>query len=178
MRATTEHYVDNQELLRVLVEYRQQCRAADKRDEERPRIPEYLGECFLKMATGLSTKANFINYTYRDDMIADAVENCLVYMHNFDPRKSKNPFAYFTSIIYYAFIRRIQRERKHVYVRYKLIEHAVERGDTRNSKDADGHYHVDGSLLSFDNVQDFIQRYDQYRSRRQQRKPVATTAVL
>ena len=63
-----------------------------------------------------------MNYTFREDMVSDGIENCLQYIHNFNPNKSNNPFAYFTQIIYYAFIRRIQREKKQTHVKHKLIE--------------------------------------------------------
>ena len=87
-------------------------------------MTEYIGECIYKIATRLSTRPNFINYTYRDDMISDGIENCLQYMSNFNPDKSNNPFAYFTQIIYYAFIRRIQKEKKQMQVKSKLIQNA------------------------------------------------------
>lgn len=174
--AATEHYVDNDKFYQAIRDYWHKCKRAKKLKRAKPRIPEYIGDCFLKIANGLSTKPNFVNYTFREDMVADAVENCLTYMHNFDPKKGTNPFGYFTSIAYYAFVRRIQRERKHTYLRYKLIEDAVHHGDTRARKDDHGHYHVDGTLLSYENVQDFIRRYDAYRSRRQQtRRGITST---
>jgi len=176
MASPTEHYVDNDKFLRALISYRHKCKLAKKNKRSKPRVPEYIGDCFLKIANGLSTKPNFINYTFREDMVADGVENCLVYMHNFNPQKSKNPFGYFTSIIYYAFVRRIQRERKHTYLRYKLIEDAVHQGDTRTRMNEHGHYHVDGTMLSYDNVQEFIQRYDEYRSRRQKTRRASAQA--
>ena len=76
----------------------------------------------MKIANGLSYRPNFINYTYKQEMISDGIENCLQYIHNFNPEKSKNPFAYFTQIIYYAFIRRIQKEKKQTHVKHKMIE--------------------------------------------------------
>ena len=87
-----------------------------------PPVPDYVGECFLKIANGLSFRPNFINYTYRDEMISDGIENCLQYVYNFDPNKSNNPFAYFTQIIYFAFIRRIQKEKKQTHIKHKIIE--------------------------------------------------------
>jgi DNA-directed RNA polymerase specialized sigma24 family protein len=90
--------------------------------EEPPIVTDYIGSCFLKIANGLSYRPNFINYTYRQDMISDGIENCLQYIHNFDPEKSKNPFSYFTQIIYYAFIRRIQKEKKQSHVKHMMIE--------------------------------------------------------
>ena len=94
---------------------------AEEEGKRRPTVTNYIGECYLKIANHLSYRPNFINYTYRDDMISDGIENCLQYMDNFDPEKSKNPFAYFTQIIYYAFIRRIQKEKKQQDVKQKMI---------------------------------------------------------
>ena len=170
-------YVNNADFLAAIKEYKEKVKYAEDNGLPKPIVSNYIGDCILKIATHLSYKPNFINYTFREDMVADGVENCLVYMHNFNPQKSKNPFGYFTSIIYYAFVRRIQRERKHTYLRYKLIEDAVHHGDTRARTDNSGHYHVDGALLSYENVQDFIQRFDEYRSRRQQTRRTATAAT-
>ena len=179
---TKVHYVDNRKFLIALIQHRRARNHAKLRGEEAPLVPEYIGECFLKIGTHLSFKPNFANYTYREDMVSDGVENCLVYMHNFNPRKSRNPFGYFTSVIYYAFVRRIQRERRHTYLRYKLIEEAVFAGDTRTSQSATGEYPVDSSMLSFDNVQEFIRRFDDYtdraRARRKLAKKKSTTAAL
>ena len=112
------HYVDNKEFLKAMVEWKDRC--AEK-GEELP-VTNYIGECFFKIATHLSYRPNFINYTYRDEMISDGIENCLQYVKNFNPEKSNNPFAYFTQIIYYAFLRRIQKEKKQSHVKNQLIE--------------------------------------------------------
>ena len=132
----SEHYVNNKELLEALIVYRAKVRDEffsrygreptkedrSKRWEGKPPITNYLGECFLKIATHLSYKPNFVNYMFRDDMISDGIENCVQYIHNFDPEKSKNPFAYFTQIIHYAFLRRIQKEKKQLEIKTKIIE--------------------------------------------------------
>ena len=115
------HYVDNKKFLEAMIEYRDRCEKAKNRNRKKPDVTNYIGECFLKIANHLSYRPNFINYTYRDDMISDGIENCLQYMSNFNPNKSNNPFAYFTQIIYYAFIRRIQKEKKQQDVKAKLI---------------------------------------------------------
>ena len=115
------HYVDNKKFLIAMTEYRELRIKAEEEGKRRPTVTNYIGECYLKIANHLSYRPNFINYTYRDDMISDGIENCLQYMDNFDPEKSKNPFAYFTQIIYYAFIRRIQKEKKQQDVKAKLI---------------------------------------------------------
>ena len=118
----SEHYVNNKELLAALIDYRAEVAVAKTKDLPKPRISNYLGECFLKIATHLSYKPNFVNYMFRDDMISDGIENCVQYIHNFDPNKSKNPFAYFTQIIHYAFLRRIQKEKKQLDIKTKIIE--------------------------------------------------------
>ena len=118
----TEYYVNNKEFLAAITEYRSKVHRAKELGKPRPRVTNYLGECFLKIATHLSYKPNFVNYMFREDMICDGIENCLQYIDNFDPEKSKNPFAYFTQIIYYAFLRRIQKEKKQLEVKQKILE--------------------------------------------------------
>ena len=116
------HYVDNKKFLSAMIEFKELYNIAEKNKEEYPPVSDYIGECFLKIATHLSYRPNFINYTYRDDMISDGIENCLQYVHNFNPEKSNNPFAYFTQIIYYAFLRRIAKEKKQTHVKNKIIQ--------------------------------------------------------
>ncbi len=119
-----QHYVDNKKLYEEMKLFKEKCKEAEGVGESRPPVPDYIGMCFLKIANGLSFRPNFINYTYRDEMISDGIENCLQYIYNFNPDKSKNPFAYFTQIIYYAFIRRIQKEKKQAHIVHKIIEKA------------------------------------------------------
>ena len=116
------HYVDNALFLEEMIEYKRQYYISKSNDEELPIISEYLGSVFLKIAQRLSFRPNFINYAFKNDMISDGIENCLHYIHNFNPEKSSNPFAYFTQIIYYAFIRRIQKEKKQLYIKYKSMQ--------------------------------------------------------
>jgi hypothetical protein len=115
------HYVNNTDFLAALKEYKASVRDAEKHGNAKPQISNYIGECIIKIATHLSYKPNFINYTYRDEMISDGIENCMMYIDNFDPDKYSNPFAYFTQIIYYAFIRRIQKEKKQTLIKGKII---------------------------------------------------------
>ena len=121
-RKKTIHYVDNALFLEEMIEYKRQYFISKNNNEELPIISEYLGSVFLKIAQRLSFRPNFINYAFKDDMISDGIENCLHYIHNFNPEKSSNPFAYFTQIIYYAFIRRIQKEKKQLYIKYKSMQ--------------------------------------------------------
>ena len=132
----SEHYVNNKDFLDALIIYRSRVenhfyeqfgREPTKEDRSKhwpgkPPITNYIGDCFLKIARHLSYKPNFVNYMFRDDMISDGIENCVQYIYNFDPSKSKNPFAYFTQIIHYAFLRRIQKEKKQLEIKTKIIE--------------------------------------------------------
>tara|TARA_Y100001970_G_C14099779_1_gene784816 strand:+ start:656 stop:1195 length:540 start_codon:yes stop_codon:yes gene_type:complete len=122
MKKKTEYYVNNKEFLEAITIYRNSVIKAREAEDPRPRVPNYIGECFLKIATHLSYKPNFVNYMFREDMICDGIENCLQYIDNFDPTKSSNPFAYFTQIIYYAFLRRIQKEKKQMEIKNKILE--------------------------------------------------------
>jgi|TARA_B100000035_G_scaffold66192_1_gene54018 hypothetical protein len=121
-RKRSVHYVNNKEFLAALIAYRESVQLAEQRGDPKPQITNYLGECFLKIATHLSFKPNFVNYIFKDDMISDGIENCVQYIHNFDPEKSQNPFAYFTQIIHYAFLRRIQKEKKQLEIKNKILE--------------------------------------------------------
>ena len=121
-RKRSEHYVNNKEFLAAIIEYKQQIVDAEQLGNPKPRIPNYIGECFLKIATHLSYKPNFVNYMFKDDMVCDGIENCVQYINNFNPEKSQNPFAYFTQIIHYAFLRRIQREKKQMEIKNKILE--------------------------------------------------------
>ena len=118
----SEHYVNNKEFLAALIRHRENIEIAEIQGKEKPRIPRYIGECFLKIATHLSFKPNFVNYMFKEDMISDGIENCVQYIHNFNPEKSQNPFAYFTQIIHYAFLRRIQKEKKQLEIKNKILE--------------------------------------------------------
>ena len=116
-----EHYVNNKEFLIAMTEYKRLVNLSKESGEPKPPVTNYIGTCFLKIANHLSYRPNFINYTFRDDMISDGIENCLQYLDNFNPEKSNNPFAYFTQIIYYAFVRRIQKEKKQTTIKQRMI---------------------------------------------------------
>jgi Sigma-70 region 2 len=117
------HYVNNKDLYEHMVKYREAVRLAEAEGRDKPQIPNYVGVCFMMICNRLSTKPNFINYSYREDMIADGIENCVAAAHSFDPDKSSNPFAYFTQIAWNAFIRRITKEKKQSYIKHKNFEY-------------------------------------------------------
>jgi len=131
-----KHYVNNPDFLEAVKKYKKAVAEAEACGDPKPQLSNYLGECILKIATKLANRPNFINYSYKDDMILDGIENCIMYFDNFDPAKSSNPFSYFTQIIYYAFLRRIEKEKKQSYIRGKLI-----RDVTVESFSTQGHEH-------------------------------------
>ena len=153
-----KHYINNEDFLKALTEYKAKCHTAKQTGAETPAIPNYIGECFMKIAEGLSHKPNFINYTYRDEMISDGIENCLMYFTNFDETKSKNPFAYFTQIIYYAFLRRIQKEKKQLYVKYKATEMIGILDEFEMLEGEDG---ATKQFELYDNIAEFIENFEE-----------------
>lgn len=158
-----KHYVDNKQLYKAMVKYKaalNKHRRSPKKIPP-PDIPEYIGECLLMIANRLSNKPNFASYTFREDMISDSIENCLLYMHNFDPKKSQNPFAYFTQIIHYAFIRRIEREKKYSYTKYKFALHKVQQHQDYISSDEAVHDIKDPAWTSYENIHEFIRGYEE-----------------
>ena len=155
--AKQKHYINNGDFLAALVDYKDNCKKAEKNNKQLPPIPNYIGECFMKIAEGLSHKPNFINYTYRDEMISDGIENCLMYFNNFDETKSKNPFAYFTQIIYFAFLRRIQKEKKQLYVKYKATEQMGILDEMEMLESEDGSTR---QFELYDNIAEFIENFE------------------
>lgn len=149
------HYVDNKQLYKCIVEYRESVLKARETGDPRPLIPNYIGECILMIANRLSTKPNFINYSYREEMVSDGVENCICYIDNFDPLKSDNPFAYFTQIIYYAFLRRILKEKKQTYIKHKTLENSMllnelfEQGEFSEQEFVPTHMDVNDDMYDF-----------------------------
>ena len=124
-----EHYIDNKMFYKEMVDWKKKYKEAQEMDEPAPPVSEYIATCFFHIAENLAKKPNFVNYPFKEDMIGDGIENCLMYCGNFNPRKSKNPFSYFTQIIYYAFLRKIQKEKKQNYIKYKFLESQDTKGD-------------------------------------------------
>ena len=121
-KSKSSHYVDNEKFYEEMISWKKVVNEAAEMGEPKPPVTDYIGTCFLEIAERLSHRPNFFNYPYREEMVGDGIENCLQYASNFDPEKSKNPFSYFTQIIYYAFLRRIQKEKKQQYIKYKMME--------------------------------------------------------
>lgn len=122
MKKERTHYIDNERFLQELKKHGVSVRRAKRLKQEPPMLSEYIGECFIKIATNMAYRPNFNNYTFLDEMISDGIENCLIYVNNFSPKKSTNAFAYFSQIVWYAFIRRIQKEKRQLSTKYRYIE--------------------------------------------------------
>lgn len=158
------HYVDNQRFYNEIIEYRKKLQKAREDGVEEPRIPNYIGECIWKIAEKLSTKPCFINYSYRDEMVSDGIENCILYFKDYNPEIGQNPFAYFTQVIYYAFLRRISKEEKNRYVIYKNFQYNIIYGGAQGEHDSFVLFDDnDKNLLPmsmYDNINDFMDRFE------------------
>jgi hypothetical protein len=118
-------YIDNKQFFKILIDYKNNVDDAKKNNKQMPVIPNSIGYCFLMIARRLASKGNFVGYSFKDEMISDGIENCITAINNFNPEKSNNPFAYFTQIIWYAFLRRIEKEKKQSYIKYRSLENAI-----------------------------------------------------
>jgi hypothetical protein len=163
------HYVNNTDFLNALVDYHERCSEAKKQNKLEPSIPNYIGECFMKIAEHLARKPNFVMYSFKEEMIGDAIENCILYFRNFDPNKSKNPFAYFTQIIYFAFLRRIAREKKQLYVKYKATEQCGILGEDALYEDENGNIKP---FAMYDNISEFIHTFEETKKSKKKKKGI------
>ena len=137
LKTERSHYVDNKAFYEALKAYYAACEAAEERDELVPVVPDYVARCLLKIVEGMSRRLQFSGYIFLDEMKADAIENCIRYIRSFDPERGSNPFAYFSRVIYFAFVRRINAEKKGLYVKYKMTEMA-------NMQNAAATHHASG----------------------------------
>jgi hypothetical protein len=155
------HYVNNKQFSLAIVEYVTSVNAAKTSCIEIPVVPNYIALCFLKIAEGLSHKSNFIRYTYREEMVMDAVENCLKAIYNYDidtitRTGMPNAFAYFTQICYYAFLRRIEKEKKQQDIKLRWIDRAGYEEFVEENDDSSDHEHS-----FFDDLRNRIDRVRQ-----------------
>jgi hypothetical protein len=167
MTKKSNHYINTADFLKALIDYKAACDLASSNKKQDPQIPNYIGECFLKIADHLSRKPNFVSYSFRDEMISDGIENCLMYFRNFDPTKSKNPFAYFTQIIYFAFLRRIMKEKKQLYVKYKATEQFGILDEHEMFEDENGNMK---QFVLYDNISEFIFNFEESKRKKKEGK--------
>ena len=172
-------FVDNEKFYEEMVSWKQALyKNREQGIDERPVIPEYIGECIWKIAFRYATKPNWRN-SYNEDMVGDAVEECIKYLDRFDETKYKNPFSYFTQIVYYSFLRKISSEKKQLYIKYKVILNS-EIDDFFEGDESDVAYSKE-DLLSRFQAKEFIDYYEKNvkRSRKKNKKEkVANTGVL
>lgn len=148
------HYVNNKDFLEAIVEYKNACDNARSRGKQIPVIPDYIGECIFHIANRLARRPNFSGYAFKEDMVMDGIENCLKYIEKFDPEKSSNPFAYFTQVIWFAFLQRIAKEKKFLYTKFKSSQALLALGDTSSGES-------DVNLtISADYIDAFIQDFE------------------
>lgn len=155
------NYVDNKRLYTEMIKYINAYNEAKEAGLPAPRASNYIGTCIWLIANRLSTNRNFIGYTYRDEMIGDAIENCLRYLHNFNPDKSSNPFAYFTQIMYYAFLRRIEKEKKQTYIKYKSMENSIAMNTlVEMAPDDQSHFNAYVVTMDYDKLSSMADKYE------------------
>lgn len=152
------HYVNNKDFYNAIVEYHEKAAEAEKKGLDKPIISDYIGECIYKIANKYGNKPCFMNYSFKDEMIGDGIENCILYFDRFDPNKTKNPFAYFTTIIHYAFLRRIQKEEKSRYTIYKNFQEMFIFDE--NIREMESHSDVSLTRKTYDNINDFMDRFE------------------
>ena len=170
------HYVNNKDFLAAMVEFKKQVAEAEEHQLPRPVVPMYVADCIMKIATHLSYKPNFVNYSFRDEMICDGIENCLQYIDNFNPEKSNNPFAYFTQIVYYAFLRRIQKEKKYLYTKYKASENANIFDETSDVQEHDSGVDFNDDIKynewTQEYMSEFIENFEECKRKKKKKKIV------
>ena len=154
----TREYINNADFCAALEKYKADCSLAKEQGKPKPRIPNYIGECFVKLSEGLARRPNFFGYSYKDEMIADGIENCLMYFENFNSAKTQNPFAYFTQVLWWCFVRRIQKEKKQQYIKYKATENFGILDEAELMELGDGQIK---QIEIYDNMYDFIQKFEE-----------------
>lgn len=171
------HYVDNQKFYQEILEHKRKVAEAREKGLEEPRLSNYIGECIWKIANKLSCKPCFLNYSYRDEMISDAIENCILYFNDYDPNRGSNPFAYFTQVIYFAFLRRINKEEKNRYIIYKNFQETViNNGHAAHLVDGDDNHLLSVNL--YDNINDFMGRFEKKEAVKKEKRKIAKEGLI
>lgn len=168
-----QHYVNNAEFLKHMTEHIDAVTVAKAAKQPLPKVSDYIGECIVNIANKLANKPNFMNYPFREEMVSDGIENCLQYLNNFNPKKSSNPFAYFTQIIYFAFVRRIQKEKKQLYTKYRMIEESLLHDIHDVENVSTSKYGSDQADL---NMHEFVENFEKSRENKKKKTKEAKTA--
>jgi hypothetical protein len=181
------HYVNNKEFSQAVVDYCGDLAEAKQKEEPLPIVPDYIASCFLKIAEGLSHKSNFIRYTYREEMVMDAVENCLKAIENYNVEAATrtgnpNAFAYFTQISWYAFLRRIAKEKKQQDIKLKYMsssgieEYIISNGDLQSNAVVQAF--VDTLKDRIDKVKEKDDEFKVFAEKEKQQKKLTRTKIV
>lgn len=164
-KKTTRNYINNEDFCEAVIQHNEKCKEAEALGKPKPRLPDYIGICFIKLAEGLARRPNFFGYSFKEEMVADGIENCLQYVHNFNPEKTKNPFAYFTQILWWCFVRRIKKEKLQQYIKYKATESFGVLDEDELMELGDGQIK---QVEIYDNLYEFIRDFEE----KELKKPV------
>jgi hypothetical protein len=171
------HYVDNQKFYQEILEHKRKVAEAREKGLEDPKLSNYIGECIWKIATKLSTKPCFLNYSYREEMISDGIENCILYFNDYDPNRGANPFAYFTQVIYFAFLRRINKEERNRYTIYKNFQETIiNNGHAGHLVDGDDNHVMSVNL--YDNINEFMDRFEKKEAVKKEKRKIAKEGLI
>jgi hypothetical protein len=171
------HYVDNAKFYNEILKHKERVKEAREKGLEDPRLPDYIGECIWKIAEKLSTKPCFISYSFRDEMISDGIENCILYFNDYNPDIGKNPFAYFTQVIYYAFLRRINKEEKNRYTIYKNFQETiVNLGVSNLLTDSDDNHMIPNQI--YDNINEFMDKFEKKEKAKKEKRKIAKEGLI
>ena len=171
-KKVTVNYVDNQKFYAEILEHKKRVAEAEAEGKQPPKLSNYIGDCIYKIATNLSTKPCFMNYSYRDEMVSDGIENCILYFHDYDPNRGVNPFAYFTQVIYFAFLRRIKKEEKNRYIIYKNFQETIiHHGAGALLTDGEDNHVLSSNM--YDNINEFMKNFEEKEAiKKEKRKAV------
>jgi hypothetical protein len=176
-KKTPVHYVDNKKFYEEIVKHQEKLQEARTAGLEDPRLSNYIGECVYKIAKNLSNKPCFMNYSYKEEMVSDGIENCILYFNDYNPNITKNPFAYFTQVIYFAFLRRINKEEKNRYIIYKNFQETIiNNGHAGFLVDGDDNHAVSVNL--YDNINDFMERFEKKEAIKKEKRKMAKEGLI
>lgn len=166
------YYVDNKRFYDACLNHYNKVQTAKEQSKPNPQISNYIGECLMKIAQKMTESSHFRGYDFKEDMIGDAIENCILYFNNFDPIKYKNPFSYFSQICYFAFLRRIGKERDRIYNQYKLSKNArfVNNDSIHNIYDEDTDQFIPYETEDTVAMQTFVEKYEKAVKKRKAKK--------
>lgn len=165
----SNHYIDNKKFLEAIIDHKKKIQENELKGLPPPRLSNYIGECIQKIATKFSTLPSYVSYSFREEMIDDAIENCILYFNTFDPERSNNPFAYFTQVTYHAFLRRIHEEEKQRYAKYKLLRETIIHTEHFDELYDESDNHLIPTTM-YDNINSFMAAFEAKEEKKKNRR--------